>query len=150
MPPGPAEGRPVWAERYALICRRYPELIAVYESPPRRLGLLLRETIVPLPEERGEWLYRTRRTVRAVVVSLRAAGVHDEFLVLQWRPLREVAQILHEWACPYDAEPARRAELTRVVDRYLADSQFVRSRCSRSPAGGNPFVVAPLGHARSK
>ena len=38
----------MWDERLAEVCRRHPDLVAVYESSRGRLGLLLRQTLVPL------------------------------------------------------------------------------------------------------
>jgi len=44
----------VFAERYAQACRRHPDLVAVHESPNGDIALVLRHTLVPLPEEHVE------------------------------------------------------------------------------------------------
>ena len=41
----------IWEDRYIEVCRRHPDLVAVYESPRGRLALLLRQTLVPLGPE---------------------------------------------------------------------------------------------------
>ena len=62
----------IWDDRFAEVCRRHPDLVAVYESPRGRLALLLRQTLVPLGPEHFEWLAETRATARAVIA--RSAG----------------------------------------------------------------------------
>ena len=104
----------------------HPDLVAVYASRAGRLALLLRQTLVPLPEERDPWLRETRAATRAVVGGLRAAGWRHPCLVLQWRPLGQVARVLRRWRCVYEADPGRRAALTRVVEGRLADRRFLR------------------------
>src|SRR2546428_11641743 len=71
----------------ASVCCRHPDLVAVYEAPDGRLALLLRQTLVPLGEERGRWFNDTRRAAHAAVASLRAAGGTQDVTVLQGRPL---------------------------------------------------------------
>src|SRR3989442_12216517 len=75
----------MWNGELASVCRRHPDLVAVYEAPDGGLALLLRQTLVPLHEERGRWFNETRRAARAAVASLRAAGVIEDVSVLQWR-----------------------------------------------------------------
>ena len=41
----------MWVDRYSAVCRECPDLVAIYESPDGRFALLLRQTLVPLPEE---------------------------------------------------------------------------------------------------
>ena len=52
----------MWDDRFLEVCRRHPDVIAVYESAHGRLGLLLRQTLVPLGVERVPWLADTRTT----------------------------------------------------------------------------------------
>ena len=40
----------MWLDRYSAVCQECPDLVAVYESPDGRFALLLRQTVVPLPE----------------------------------------------------------------------------------------------------
>ena len=87
----------MWNGELASVCRRHPDLVAIYEAPDGGLALLLRQTLVPLHEERGRWFNETRRAARAVVTSLRAAGVTDDVSVLQWRQLADVAAVLTGW-----------------------------------------------------
>src|SRR5919197_4521376 len=121
-------------ECFRPLCDGSPSLIAVYESPDGNLALLLRHTVVPLHEERGQWLKETKAAADEVVASLREAGFRGRIVVLQWRPLPEIGRILWAWSCRYDSDPTRRAELTRVVARYLADSKFIESRHHRAHA----------------
>ena len=138
----------MWTERHDAVSRRYPDLVAVFESRGGSVGLLLRQTMVPLPEERGQWLRETRRIVRSLVSELRKAGPTGECLVLQWRPLPLVAEILHRWTPRYDGDPARRAEITRVVDRYLEDRWFVVTRApNNAVATVTPLFRRPAGLA---
>src|SRR6266850_2330623 len=57
----------MWDGRFAETCRQHPDLVAVYESAHGRLGLLLRQTLVPLDAERVEWLTETRVVARRLV-----------------------------------------------------------------------------------
>jgi hypothetical protein len=118
----------------------HPDLVAIFQSRRGRIALLLRQTMVPLPEERSTWLDETRRSARAVIIALRAAGVGGPWLVLQWRSLGQAAEVLHGWRCRYDADPARRAELTRSVERRLADRRYVEA--VRRRVDGRPAVGA--------
>src|SRR6266480_5949254 len=107
----------MWKSELASVCRRHRDLVAIYEAPEGTLALLLRQTLVPLSEERGRWFNDTRRTARAVVASLRAAGVTEDVTVLQWRPLPDVAQVLTGWPCCYLSDPRRCAQLADIVGR---------------------------------
>ena len=114
----------MWVEAYEAICRKHLDVVALFESPHGKLAVLLRQSLVPLPHERGRWLTETRRAAHALTADLQAAGTAgaaNGITVLQWRPFAHVAHILHRWACRYDANPARRAELTDVVDARLRD-----------------------------
>src|SRR2546422_6071423 len=66
----------MWNGELASVCRRHPDLVAVYEAPDGGLALLLRQTLLPLHEGRGRWFNETRRAARAAVASLRAAGAN--------------------------------------------------------------------------
>src|SRR2546428_3742051 len=113
----------------ASVCCRHPDLVAVYEAPDGRLALLLRQTLVPLGEERGRWFNDARRAAHAAVASLRAAGVTQDVTVLQWRLLPDVATILGGWRCRYLGDPERYVQLADIVGARLGD---------RKPAGGVP------------
>jgi len=113
----------------ASVCCRHPDLVAVYEAPDGRLALLLRQTLVPLGEERGRWFNDTRRAAHAAVASLRAAGVTQDVTVLQWRPLPDVATILEGWRCRYLGDSERYVQLADIVGARLGD---------RKPAGAVP------------
>jgi hypothetical protein len=113
----------------------HPDLVAIFQSRRGRIALLLRQTMVPLVEERSKWLDETRRTARAVIIALRAAGLTGPWLVLQWRSLGQVAEVLHGWRCRYDADPVRRAELTRIVERRLADLSYLAAVRARPDFG---------------
>jgi len=125
----------MWKSELASVCRRHGDLVAIYEAPEGTLALLLRQTLVPLSEERGRWFNDTRRTARAVVASLRAAGVTEDVTVLQWRPLPDVAQVLTGWPCCYLSDPRRCAQLADIVGARLAD--------------GEPAAPAPLGRGEN-
>jgi hypothetical protein len=113
----------------------HPDLVAIFQSRRGRIALLLRQTLVPLPEERSKWLDETRRSARAVIAALRATGLTGPWLVLQWRSLGQAAEVLHGWRCRYDADPVRRAELTRVVERRLADQRYLDAARARLDSG---------------
>jgi hypothetical protein len=98
--------------------------VAAWEGPDGTLALLLRQTLLPLPEERGRWYHDTRRATRAVVTDLRVAGVTQEVTVLQWRQLEDVAAVLTGWTRRYLGDVPRFVQLrdiiaTRIVDREL-------------------------------
>ncbi len=128
----------MWNGELASVCRRHPDLVAVYEAPDGGLALLLRQTLVPLHEERGRWFNETRRAARAAVASLRAAGVIEDVSVLQWRPLPDVAEVLTGWLCCYLGDPARSAQLADIVGARLAD---------REPATAAPHRAGRPGRA---
>lgn len=113
----------MWNDDFAPVCRTYPELVAVYESPDGELALLLRQTLVPLPEERSRWFQDTRRAAREVLRALRAAGLAEDVTILQWRPLAEVATVLRRWRCRYEGDPLRREQLADVAQAsWLGDN----------------------------
>jgi hypothetical protein len=118
----------MWDERFAAICDRHRDLVAVYESSRGRLGLLLHQTLVPLEAERIEWLAETRAVARGIIAELRAGGFTGGAIVLQWLPIRDVARIVARWVRRWDGDPARRSRLLSVVERRLVDERFLASR----------------------
>jgi hypothetical protein len=128
-----AARRRVWREQYGVVCRAHSDLVAIFESNNRPLALLLRHTLVPLPEEQKIWLADTRRAARAVIGSLRSAGLRGPVLVLQWRSLDEVAHVLRAWRCRFVADDARRDEIARVVFRLLDDRRFISTKRAAAP-----------------
>lgn len=138
----------MWAEHHAVACRKHADLLAVYEGRDGALALLLRQPLVPLNEQRGAWFNATRRASRAIVSSLRAAGLGRRFVVLQWRPPAQVAHILGRWTCRYDADPAHREQLIalmdeRLVDRKLSGPQARAARERRRVPGPRAVPFAP-------
>jgi len=120
----------------------HPDLVAIFQSRRGRIALLLRQTMVPLVEERSKWLEETRRSARAVITALRGTGLTGPWLVLQWRSIGQAAEVLRGWQCRYDADPVRRAELTRIVERRLADLRYlaaVRDRPDFGRSAGEAF-----------
>ena len=115
----------MWDERFAEVCRRHPDLVAVYESSRGRLGLLLRQTLVPLAAEQLMWLGETRTVAREVIQDLLTAGFQGGTVVLQWLPIEDVARIVTRWVRRWDGDGARRSQLLAVVDRRLADQRFL-------------------------
>lgn len=136
----------MWDERLAAVCRRHPDLVAVYESSRGRLGLLLRQTLVPLSAEQVAWLAETRGVARDVVQDLRAAGFQRGTVVLQWLPVADVARIVARWVRRWDGDAARRSQLLAVVERRLADQRFLTARAQRMTAdvGPRPQPVAAV------
>ncbi len=126
----------MWDERFAERCRQHPDLVAVYESAHGRLGLLLRQTLVPLDAERVEWLTETRAVARRVIGDLRGGGFTDGAVVLQWLPMGDLARIVGRWVRRWDGDPARRSQLLAVVERRLVDERFLAARRThgRAPA----------------
>lgn len=122
----------MWDERFVEVCRRHPDVIAVYESAHGRLGLLLRQTLVPLGVERMTWLTETRTTARAFIADIRAAGFAGGTVVLQWLPAADVARIVARWVRRWDGDPTRRSAITAGVERVVADQTFLNRR--REPA----------------
>ena len=98
----------MWLDRYSAVCQECPDLVAIYESPDGRLALLLRQTLVPLPEEFSSLRRATRSAARVVTGKLRAAGFHGGFMVLQWQPIGTAAAVMKDWPCRYDADAVRR------------------------------------------
>jgi hypothetical protein len=135
----------VWDERLAAVCRRHPDLVAVYESSRGRLGLLLRQTLVPLSAEQMTWLAQTRGVARDVVQDLRAAGFGHSTVVLQWLPLADVARIVARWVRRWDGDAVRRSQLLAVVERRLADQRFLAARAQRMTAAPDPAVAVGSG-----
>lgn len=126
----------MWDERFAERCRQHPDLVAVYESAHGRLGLLLRQTLVPLDAERVEWLTETRAVARRVIGDLRGGGFTDGAVVLQWLSMGDLARIVARWVRRWDGDPARRSQLLAVVERRLVDERFLAARRQhgRTPA----------------
>ncbi len=125
-----------------------PDLVAIFQSRRGRIALLLRQTMVPLVEERSKWLEETRQCARAVITGLRGAGLTGPWLVLQWRSLGQAAEVLRGWRCCYDADPVRRAELTRIVERRLADLRYLAAVRDRSDFSRSAVEAShpPLDH----
>jgi hypothetical protein len=128
----------MWDERFAEVCQRHPDLVAVYESSRGRLGLLLRQTLVPLSAEQVMWVNETRARARAAIHDLRAAVCEGGTLVLQWLPIEDIARIVARWVRRWDGDSARRSELLAVVDRRLNDQRFL----SALPLPGPRIVPA--------
>ena len=111
----------MWDEACTEVCRRHDDVVAVFESPVGRLALLLRQPLVPTPDERADWLTATQRSARAVMASLRAVGRCDEITVLQWQSLRQVAHIMADWDCSYEGDEIRHAQLVASICAWLTD-----------------------------
>jgi hypothetical protein len=124
----------MWDDRFVEVCRRHPDLVAVYESAHGRLGLLLRQTLMPLGVERVPWMAETRAVARAVIADLRAAGFVGGTVVLQWLPADDVARIVARWIRRWDGDPARRSAITAGVERAVADQTFLKTRTGSTPA----------------
>ena len=106
----------MWDERFAGVCRRHDDLVAVYESARGRLGLLLRQTLVPLESERLAWVDATRAAARRIGDDLRAAGFEGATVVLQWLPVPDVARIVGRWIRRWDGDPVRRSQLIGQIE----------------------------------
>src|SRR5207248_1458865 len=109
-------GRAMWDERFAEVCRRHDDLVAVYESARGRLGLLLCHTLVPLESERLAWVDATRAAARRIGDDLRAAGFEGATVVLQWLPVPDVARIVGRWIRRWDGDPVRRSQLIGQIE----------------------------------
>jgi hypothetical protein len=118
----------VFAERYAQACRRHPDLVAVHESPNGDIALVLRHTLVPLPEEHAEWRRATRAAARDVLDDLRGAGFERSVVVAQWLPVPRLARIFDSWPRRWEGDPARAGQLRRVVRQLAADRRFLAWR----------------------
>jgi len=115
----------MWLDRYSAVCQECPDLVAVYEAPDGRIALLLRHTLVPLPEEFVSLRRTTRSAARAAADKLRAAGFRGGLMVLQWQPLGTAAAVMRDWPCRYEADAARRVQLAAVAERYAADERYL-------------------------
>lgn len=133
----------MWLDRYSAVCRECPDLVAVYEAPDGRVALLLRHTLVPLPEEFASLRRTTRSAARAAADKLRAAGFHGGFMVLQWQSLGTAAAIMRDWPCRYEADAARRAQLVAVAERYAADERYLARQLSRRRPTPRPLGAPP-------
>jgi hypothetical protein len=134
----------MWLDRYSTVCQECPDLVAIYESPDGRLALLLRQTLVPLPEEFSSLRRATRGAARAATSKLRAAGFHGGFMVLQWQPLGTADAVMKDWPCRYDADAARRTQLAAVAERYAADERYLTSQAqSRRRTTPRALGVSP-------
>src|SRR5262245_28232805 len=111
----------MWDEACTAVCRRLEDVVAVFESPRGRLALLLRQPLVPAPDERADWLTATQRSARAVSAGLRAVGRCAEITILQWQPLRQVAHIMADWDCSYEGDEIRHAQLVASICARLTD-----------------------------
>jgi len=120
----------VFAERYAQACRRHPDLVAVHEAPDGCIALVLRHTLMPLPEEHAGWERETRAAARAVIDDLRGAGFEEEVVVAQWLPVRRVAHIFDDWPRRWEGDPARASQLRKVARRLVADERFLSWRAA--------------------
>jgi hypothetical protein len=118
----------VFAERYAQACRRHPDLVAVHESPNGDIALVLRHTLVPLPEEHAEWRRATRAAARDALDDLRGAGFEASVVVAQWLPVPRLARIFDSWPRRWEGDPTRAAQLRRVVRQLAADQRFLEWR----------------------
>jgi hypothetical protein len=110
----------MWDERFAEICRRHEDLVAVYESAHGRLGLLLYETLVPPDSDRAVWLTSTRASARRVIDDLRAVGFSSGIVVLQWLPIEDVARIVARWVRRWEGDATRRSQLMAVVEAAVS------------------------------
>lgn len=134
----------MWLDRYSTVCQECPDLVAIYESPDGRLALLLRQTLVPLPEEFSSLRRATRGAARAASSKLRAAGFQGGFMVLQWQPLGTASAVMKDWPCRYDADAARRTQLAAVAERYAADERYLTSQAqSRRRTTPRTLDVSP-------
>jgi len=134
----------MWLDRYSAVCQECPDLVAIYESPDGRLALLLRQTLVPLPEEFSSLRRATRSAARIVTGKLRAAGFHGGFMVLQWQPLGMAAAVMKDWPCRYDTDAVRRNQLAAVAERYAADERYLTSQAqSRRRTAPRALGVPP-------
>lgn len=122
----------LWQGPYRSICRRYPDLVAVYESPSGRLAMLLRHPLVPRFEERTVWRLDVKHSAQAIIAGLRTAGLDPKtsIMVLQGRPPQQVTRVLRHWACRYDGqEPHWEAQISPPIagggDPPNADSLLV-------------------------
>jgi hypothetical protein len=118
----------VWSDALARVCEGHPGLVAVHESPSGRLALVLRHTVVPLPEEHSAWRAETRAAARAVIDELRGAGVTGGFVVAQWLPVQRLGEVFEAWPLRWEGDRARAAQLRAAIRRLLADQRFLAWR----------------------
>ena len=131
----------MWDDRFLEVCRRHPDIIAVYESRHGRLGLLLRQTLVPLGAERVTWLAETRNTARAFIGDVRAAGFAGGTVVLQWLPVTDVVRIVARWVRRWDGDPGRRATIIASVERAVADQTYMDERAEPQITAATPTTM---------
>ncbi len=137
-----------WGDRQAAASASCPALAAVYESADGRLALLLRHTLLPLPQERERWLEATGRAAADVVRALRAAGAKPPYVIAQWRPFEEIVEIADQWACRFVGDAERQRELVAVARRFLADEPATAVGGDGPPPGGTPAETALVAAAR--
>jgi hypothetical protein len=113
----------MWDEACTAVCRRHDDIVAVFESSRGRLALLLRQPLVPAPDERAVWLTATQRSARVVTAGLRAVGRRDEITILQWQPLRQVARITADWDCSYEGDAICHARLVASLIPYSVSAR---------------------------
>jgi hypothetical protein len=123
-------------EEFRAACRDCADLVAVYESPGGDLGVLLRQTPVPLSQEQETWRTDTWRAARVIVDRLRAVGFRGRTIILQWASAGEAAEVMLTWPCRYDGDRNRRMKLTRLAKRYAADDRYLDARAD--VPGGRP------------
>src|SRR2546421_29389 len=129
------ERDPMWLDRYSAVCQECPNLVAVYESPDGRIALLLRHTLVPLPEEFAS-LRPTPRPLGAPPPFAASGELHG----------------LQSW---YDAmapswlsiEPLLRRALVLKTHRWVAEHILIPAADGRTPALEIRATVATLGEA---
>jgi hypothetical protein len=124
----------MWLDTCAAVCRKHPDLVAVYESHRGRTALLLRQTILPLWEERTDWLLETGHAGEEIIAGLREVGLTGPCMILQWRTLDEVAHVFRTWRLRYDADPLRRRQLHRIVENHLAERRWLGSQVAEPVA----------------
>ena len=115
--------------------RRHPDLVAVFEGAGGQIAILLRHTLVPLPQERRIWLDETQRAARQIASALRRPWRSAQVLVLQWLPLEDVLRIVHGWRCILDVDVRRRHQLTRVAEQYVSDQRFTAAASETGEKG---------------
>jgi hypothetical protein len=142
-------GAGMWDDRLLEVCRRHPDVIAVYESAHGRLGILLRHTLMPLSVERVAWMAETRAAARAFIGELRAARFAGGTVVLQWLPVADVARIMARWVRRWDGDPARRSAITASVERAVAEQTFLRTRTAKATLMSAPTPMQPEAEARA-
>jgi hypothetical protein len=118
----------MWNEDYRSVCRRHPDLVAVYDSRHGSLALLLRQNLVPVARERARWVTEVRHAAAEITRELRGAGFDGEVVVLQWQPLRQVGRIFETWTCSYNGDTDRHAELLDAAKCWSADEDGLAAR----------------------